>query len=498
MKKLVACAGLVAAVLIPTALTPAAAAAPPGGALDAAAVDRYVNDYLRRTGLPGAVVAVTRGDQVVRAAGYGHGADGRAVTARTPMPVASLSKSFTALAVMQLVEAGRVDLDAPVRRYLPEFRLADPRAARITVRQLLNQTSGMADSAFPDLTLPQSDTLTGAVARMRGAELATAPGTRMSYHNPNYFVAARLVEVVAGVPFAEYMSAEVFRPIGMADTTTVDSTAEMPGAARGYIRAYGQVIPRAHPRWFTNGGHGVVTTATDLSRWLITQNSGGRTADGRQVVSDRSIETMWTPPKGGTYGMGWQRGGPEHGSTWVQHSGWLLTHNSVQILVPDEGYGVAVVANTGMSPDDDSVLIARGLVDLAQGRTPEPTAPFTMTADLVLAGLTILALALGARGALRSRRWARRRAGRPLWRAVLRLSPYALPLVIFASLASIFGFLYNRAGTMEQITYLWLPLYVWLGTAALAGAVVIAARGFHLIRAGRRPSDVPPTVPPRP
>ncbi|MEV7907809.1 serine hydrolase domain-containing protein [Streptomyces anulatus] len=284
--KLAVCAGLLGAVLVSPVMAPAAVAAAPG-VLDAAAVDRYVNGYLERTGLPGAVVAVTKGDRVVRAAGYGHDAEGRPVTAETRVPVASLSKSFTALAVMRLAEAGTVNLDTPVRRYLPEFEMADPRAGRITVRQLLNQTSGMADSAFPDLTLPQADTLAGAVARMRGAKLAADPGVRMNYHNPNYFIAARLVEVVSGVPFAEHMSAEVFGPLGMRSTTTVDTTADMPDGARGYTRAYGRVIPRSHPRWFANGSQGVVTTAADLTRWLITQNGGGRTPDGRPRSAGR-------------------------------------------------------------------------------------------------------------------------------------------------------------------------------------------------------------------
>src|SRR5690242_4101066 len=88
---------------------------------DPAGFDTFVASYLHRTGLPGAAVAVVHGDQVVHLAGYGHDATGRPVPADTPMPIASLSKSVTALAVMQLVEAGRVDLDRPVTAYQPGF-----------------------------------------------------------------------------------------------------------------------------------------------------------------------------------------------------------------------------------------------------------------------------------------------------------------------------------------------------------------------------------------
>ncbi|MFF5205182.1 serine hydrolase domain-containing protein [Streptosporangium sp. NPDC000396] len=458
-----------AALIAPLAVGPAAS----GASLTTANVDRYVKEYMERTGLPGAIVTVTKGDQVVHAAGYGRDAYGKAITRDTPMPLASLSKSFTALGVMRLVDAGKVNLDAPVRQYLPEFTMADPRAEKITVRQLLNQTSGMADSTFPELTLPAPDTLKDSVAMLRGARLAARPGTKMTYHNPNYTVAARLVEVVAGKPFADYMAAEVFRPFGMRSTTTVDTTAQLPGEARGYIRAYRQVIPRSHPRWFVNGGFGVVSTAGDMAHWLIKQNGG-----------DRAVQATHTPSAvaGSDYGMGWWARKTAGGTPMLQHTGWLLTHNSAQTLLPGTGYGIAVVTNTGMMSGDDSLIISEGLIELAEGRTPPVAEPFTMTADLVLAALTLVAVALVLAGVFRARAWAGRVGGRPLWRIAIRLAPYALPVVAFATLADLLGLLMNRSGTLDQITYAWLALYVFFAAMALAGAGVIAARTVHLIR----------------
>lgn len=483
--RLVVTLGLTLAAL--TGPSPAALAAPTAPvALTPAAIDRFMHDYLEETGLPGAVVAVTRGNAVVHTAGYGHSAGGRTMTGRTPVPVASLSKSMTALAVMRLVEEGKVNLDRPVRTYLPEFTMADDRAARITVRQLLNQTSGMADSAFPDLTLPQAHTLKGAVARMRGARLAAKPGTRWSYHNPNYFVAARLVEVVAGEPFADRLRKEVFAPLGMTDSRSVDSTTDMPEDARGYVRAYGRVLERAHPRWFTAGGHGVVTTADDLARWLIAQNNGGVGADGRRVASARSVGLTHTPPKGGNYAMGWSLGeteGKGKGPAPLQHTGELLTQNAIQILLPERKIGIAVVSNTGMISGDDSAGIADGLRDLAEGRPAEIREPFTMTADYVLGALTLLALGLGALGTVRAPRWARRATGRPLWRAGLRALPYALLIALFPLLPELMGLLMRREGTLGQVLYVWPALYVCAAAASLAAAVVLAARGALTVRA---------------
>ncbi|MDX2700864.1 serine hydrolase domain-containing protein, partial [Streptomyces ipomoeae] len=460
----------------------------PAPALNAASIDRFVRDYLEQTRLPGAVVAVTSGDRVVHTAGYGRTASGEAMTARTRVPVASLSKAMTALAVMRLVEAGKVDLDRPVHHYLPEFTMADRRARDITVRQVLTQTSGMADAAYPDLTRPQPHTLKEAVAAMRGAHLDTAPGTRHRYHNPNYFVAARLVEVVGGRPFAEQLSTELFEPLGMTDTESVDMTTRMPDGARGYVRAYGTTFSRPHPRWFAAGSHGVVTTAEDLARWLIVQNNGGVSATGRRIVTARTIELTHTPPKATKdteYAMGWSADRQDDGRPEIQHTGQLLTHNSMATLLPDSRVGIAVVTNTGLISGDDAPQLTQGLIDLARGRTPEVAAPFSMTADWFLAALTLLATALGTTGVLRARRWARRTAHRPWWRVTLRLLPHTLPILLLTQLATLLGLLMNRSGTLAQTTYAWPALVICTATAALASTTVIITRAVAVLRVAR-------------
>jgi CubicO group peptidase (beta-lactamase class C family) len=476
-------AGL-AGVLLATGVTAAqASAAPQTGALNASVIDDYMRDYAERTRLPGALVAVTKGDEVVHVAGYGRTAGGEPITKATPMPLASVSKSFTALAVLHLADQHKIDLDAPVRTYLPEFTMADPRAAKITVRRLLQQTSGMSDLSFPELTLPAPDTLKDAVAMLRNAPLTTEPGTTMAYHNPNYAVAARLVEVVSGVPFADYMAAAVFRPLGMTSTTTVNTTRDLPGEGAGYIRAYGRLIERSHPKWFLNGSFGVVSTAEDMAKWLITQNGAGR------VFPEQTLKTAQTASgvAGSTYGMGWVAGKTPGGAPRLQHTGWLLTHNSAQTLLPASRYGIAVVTNTGMISGDDALIITNDLIDVIEGRAAAGAAPFTMTADPWLAGLSVLNLGLGLLGICRARRWARRwarrRVGQAVWRPLVRLIPYALPIALFFGLADLMGFLMHRAGTLQQITYVWLALYVWAATAALAGAAVIVSRLVHTVRA---------------
>jgi hypothetical protein len=162
------------------------------------AIDRFIEDRMERGGIPGLALAITRAR------------DGEPVTPQTRFLIASISKSFTALAVMQLLEAGRLELNAPVRRYLPQFRVNHANAAsRITIRHLLNHTSGLADPGFPEGRLPEPSSIAERVATLRTARPTAAPGAEFHYFNPNYAVLARVIEVVNKRPFHDYLRTHV-------------------------------------------------------------------------------------------------------------------------------------------------------------------------------------------------------------------------------------------------------------------------------------------------
>ncbi len=444
-------------------------------------VDAYVEQYRAATGLPGVAVAITKGNEIVHARGYGRTAEGEPVTAATPMAVASVSKSFTALAVMRLADEGKVALDQPVRRYLPEFTMADPRAAKITVRQLLDQTSGMADSAFREKSLPQPETLRGAVARLRTAELATDPGTAYSYHNTNSQVAARLVEVVSGRPFAAYLDTYVFEPLGMDHSTTIDTERDLPGSAGGHLYALGRAVALPEPAGFGNGSGGVISTAGDMARWLIAQNAG---LPG--LLSPQAVREMRTPSKPNEdYALGWQISETGRGTPVLEHGGDLFTSTAHQLLMPDSGYGVAVMANTGMAFSDAHTLMT-GIVAIIEGGTPEqPGVGSTVLTDALFVLLTLVTVALAARGVVRAPRWAARRTGRRLWRA----APYLAPLVLCLTIAPIHRVLARgRDAAWIQLAYLYPTFMLWLVTAAAAGLLVVAARLWGAVRQKRNES----------
>ncbi|GAA0249055.1 serine hydrolase domain-containing protein [Saccharothrix mutabilis subsp. mutabilis] len=436
-----------------------------------------VRQYQEEAALPGVAVAVTHGDKVLHAAGYGRTPDGESVTEHTVMPVASVSKSFTALAVVQLVERGRIRLDDPVRTHLPEFTMADPRAARITVRHLLDQTSGMSDTTFRSFSGPKAHTLREAVESMRDATLASDPGTKHEYHNPNFQVAARLVEVVAGVPFEDHLRANVFAPLGMSRSSTANTERDLPPSGRGHLKVLGVPVALPEPPAFGNGSGGVLSTAHDMAAWLIAQNNRGRGPHGT-IATPESIARTHTPASG-DYALGWFVGTTPAGAPLIAHGGDLFTSTAYQALLPASGHGVAVMANTGMRHGDAQALGAR-IIALLEGRRPDPVTDL-FTVDAVLLAPTLAVGALAVRGVARARRWAGKRSSLPL--AAARLLPLLLPLLLLLTVHRVVGFLYRgRDVARLQVPYLYPTFTVLLAIAALGGVAVAVARAFALLK----------------
>src|SRR5690606_36490374 len=263
-----------------------AAAEPPDG-FSPQQVDAFVTGYLDRHGLPGAAVAVVKDGEVVHEAGYGEDSAGNAITEHSRLRIASVSKSFTAFAVLKLVDEGRVDLDAPVAEYLPGFRPGDG----ITVRQLLSHASGLPN---PAIVAPAHTPAEG-VARIEDWELSSEPGTSYAYSNANYWTASRIVEEVGGRPFGDHLAEEVFSPLGMADTVGTTTTRDpVDGLADGHVTAYGGAFPAPEPEEMNSGAGSVVSTSHDMAAWLAMQQRGGVGPGGERLLSEELIEESHT------------------------------------------------------------------------------------------------------------------------------------------------------------------------------------------------------------
>ena len=267
-------------------LAPPALAQSPAPALTRADLEAWLDGYvpaaLARNDMAGAVVVVVRGGQVLVQKGYGY-AD---VAAKRPVdpevtlfPVASISKTFTGTAVMQLVEQGRLDLDRDINAYL-DFTIPPAFGAPITLRNLLTHTAGFDDlqkgssPADPAWYLPLDTYL-----KRRAPNRIFPPGDTPAYSNYGLGLAAYIVERVSGEPIEQYLERHIFAPLGMRRTSAVQPTP--PPLDRDRVQAYLLASGPAQRTEFTNtrGAGGIASTGADMARYMIAHLHEGRYGD---------------------------------------------------------------------------------------------------------------------------------------------------------------------------------------------------------------------------
>ena len=296
---------------------PAPSAAPATGPANPeqayAALDSFLQEQIDALGIPGAAIAVVQDGVQVHSAAFGRADDsGRPMTAQTPVLLASTSKSLTAIAVMQQVEAGRLRLDEPVQTYLPWFTLDDSRSSAITVRHLLHQASGMAskDTAFEASDAQGPEALEEGVRALAGSPLAGEPGAAFRYASANFNILGLLVQTVSGQPFGDYLEQHVFGPLEMAHSHPTRAAARADNAAAGYSLWFGSFWRQTDVPAPTTGmpSSTMYASAEDLSHELMALLDGGRYGDAR-ILQPESVEAMFEPrvqvdgSKG--YAMGW-------------------------------------------------------------------------------------------------------------------------------------------------------------------------------------------------
>ncbi|MFD5327315.1 serine hydrolase domain-containing protein [Streptomyces sp. NPDC127092] len=305
-------------------------------------------------GVPGASVGVLAGNQTTF---VNHGvtslAHPRPVDEHTVFHLASISKTFTATALLRLVEQGRVDLDAPVRRYVPELVLADEEAAdRITVLNLLNHTAGL-DWNLID-TEGEDGSLAAFVAKLDRLPLIAEPGARASYSQAGYNLAGRIVENVTGRTFEQAVAALVLEPLGLTDTVfDVDDVMVRPFAT-GHVHAEDGELKAARPwkafRAGTRGdnpGGGIASTTADLLAW-----ARFHLGDGDGLLRTGTLHGMreeTAPLRGSTMGDGfgicWFRRAVD-GVRTIGHGGSGNGQYAELHLAPEHDFAVVTLANS--------------------------------------------------------------------------------------------------------------------------------------------------------
>ena len=470
--------------LILRAFARSASAKPVANSASYDAIDTYVEEQMQRLNIPSVSLAIVEGDKIVHLRGFGQARpDGETPTPQTPFFIASLTKSFTALAVMQLVEAGKIDLDAPVQSYLPWFRVADPQAsAQMTVRHLLNQTSGLPTSSG-EIPLADFDNSSGATERQARA-LATLilkhpVGSTFEYSNANYNLLGLIIEAASGELYADYVQKHIFTQLNMSHSFTSKAMAKQNGLAVGH--QYWFARPFATPNIPVPHGSlpsgQLISSSEDMACYMIALLNGGRYGNV-QILSPTGIAELHRGVADfsamglslGQYGMGWFI--DKIGQTkLVWHSGTNPDFAAYMALLPEQKKGVVLLFNADhhwMNP----VLseFGGGVTALLAGEQPDPT-PFVGAIPWVLRGqLLIPALQIiGVVATLRLlSRWhldpERRPSGGRKWGAYVLLP--LIPNLLIA--LTLIPMLDERRGYLM----LYMPDYSWIAMVCGSFALV--------------------------
>jgi D-alanyl-D-alanine carboxypeptidase len=348
--------------VILVALCFAPAAAQQLSALERARIDSAAEAVLAGTGAPSASLAVVRGGAIVFERAYG---DGRSEPATPAVPsmryaIGSVSKQFTATAVLLLAEEGRLSLDDKVAKWFPRLTRAD----EITVRQLLSMTSGYQDYwpqdyVFPDMQRPA--TPEAVMGRWAGKPLDFDPGTRWQYSNTNYLIAGAIVERVAGMPLMDFLRRRIFTPLGMRSVADFNAGPLGAGDAGPYLRnGLGPLrpAPKEAPGWLFGAG-GLAMTAHDLAQWDLS-------VIDQSVLSSASYRTQQTDMllAAGTatgYGLGVSVG-TSGGRRRVSHGGAVSGYTTSNTIYPDDRAAIVVFTNiypgAAGAPDQIAARIA--------------------------------------------------------------------------------------------------------------------------------------------
>jgi CubicO group peptidase (beta-lactamase class C family) len=429
--------------LFTIALFPVSAA--PAETDDFVLLDSFITAQMDKHQIQGIALAVTSGSDIIYLKGYGTAGQDRPMTPQTPMYIGSQSKSFTGLAIAQLVEQGLIDLNSPVQAYIPWFQVAEQDASQtITVSHLLHHISGLSDAGFLSI-LPNDATNEDAVRALASAKLTAPVGVKFQYFNLGYDVLAVIIQNVSGMPYEEYIQKHILVPLGMTRTYTDPELARQNGLSQGYSRLFGFVVPQNQPhRTFEVSAGYIISTAEDMARYVIAMSNGGA-YEGRKVLSPKGTQMLFAPVQG--YGMGWFVE-PGH----ISHGGANETFKTFVDIYPLRDIAFVLLINQGYMLDHyiSAEQVHAGVEAILLGR-PVPAVSDGLAVQHIGLGLLAFVLALGlfhGRNILALRGWRERArgwsTGRKIWDVALSfLIPTIILVIVLSQVKAFFGDRFN-------------------------------------------------------
>lgn len=333
-------------------------------------IDEIVTRVLEGTGAPSASVAVVKSGQMAYVQAYGTASLESRKPARPEMrySIGSVSKQFTAAAILRLSEQQKLSLDDPVSRYLPTLTRAD----EVTIRQLLSHTSGYQDYWPQDYVPPfmlVNVTPAEILDRWARKPLDFDPGTKWQYSNTNFVIAGLIVQKVSGMPLLEFLRQQIFQPLDMQSVANVDEGRLGNGDATGYLRyALGppHIAPKEATGWLFAAAE-LAMTAQDLAKWdlsLMNESLLSRTS-----YKEMEREVLLNNGQSTHYGLGmWVKS--EFGRRALEHGGDVSGYTAENLLFPDDRTSVSVLVNQDVTKTAPEV--ARRIAQLLFG-APVPS-----------------------------------------------------------------------------------------------------------------------------
>jgi CubicO group peptidase (beta-lactamase class C family) len=341
-------------------------------------LEPIIEQAMRQLELPGFAIAVVQNDKIVYAAGFGVKNlknKTEPITPRSLFHMASITKLFVGTSIMQLVEQGKIDLDAPVVKYLPYFRMSDERYKSITVRQMLSHVSGMPDVEDYEWDKPRYDdgALERYVRSLDNLSLIAAPGTKWQYSNMAYEVLGDLIAKASGETFEGYVKGHILEPLGMNSSTLLVKQADQKLLASPHVlgASYDVEVSKVFPY---NRMHSPSSTlysnVMDMARWAMAAMNRGE-LDGKRILKPTTYDEMWRPAGDGWrhIGISWFLGKHRDFAT-VSHSGGDVGFNSNFIMIPDKRTAVVMMSNFDRASPALRVITSAAL-DVALGLKPE-------------------------------------------------------------------------------------------------------------------------------
>jgi CubicO group peptidase (beta-lactamase class C family) len=340
--------------------------------------------------VPGAVLAVSKGDELLDfATGVINARTGVDATTDSVFQIGSNTKLMTATLVMQLADAGKIELDAPVRRYLPSFGLAEPGAAdEITIRHLLTHTSGIEGDYLQGFGRGD-DAVERYVGSLTGIGLIHRPGQMWSYCNSGYVLAGYLVEKVTGLPYHQALAERICAPLGLTHTTVLPEQMLARRCAVGHVRGPDQMLAVAPVVLMdaaqAPAGSRTAATAAELARFVRMHLADGAARDGTRLLSVPGARAMrqaqvakprrCTAPE--TQGLGWMMADWD-GAQVIGHGGGTIGQTSFLQAVPEQDLVIALLTNAstgGRLWQDLGGWLFETIADVTMPRVPKPPDP---------------------------------------------------------------------------------------------------------------------------